>query len=244
MVDFINMVEVFSSIQGEGQYVGCRQVFVRLAGCNLQCIYCDTPTSRAISDSCRIEQTPGKRDFFIFDNPFMLSELVNKINNLLVHPHHSVSFTGGEPLCQADALNQVISGIKGKIYIETNGTLPKELKKIINNIDIVSMDIKMPDVTGSELWDVHKEFLKIAADKEVFVKLVVTGTTQKQFFEKAVELVTSVNRKIPLILQPVTPINGCIPILPEEVLELQSLALKSLDIVKVIPQTHKFIDQL
>ena len=34
--------EIFSSIQGEGKYVGCRQLFIRLIGCNMDCPYCDT----------------------------------------------------------------------------------------------------------------------------------------------------------------------------------------------------------
>ena len=37
-----NIIEIFSSIQGEGKYVGYRQVFIRFSGCNLHCTYCDT----------------------------------------------------------------------------------------------------------------------------------------------------------------------------------------------------------
>ena len=40
------IIEVFSSIQGEGLLIGRRQIFVRFAGCNLNCNYCDTPESR------------------------------------------------------------------------------------------------------------------------------------------------------------------------------------------------------
>ncbi|MEM4195978.1 MAG: 7-carboxy-7-deazaguanine synthase QueE, partial [Methanothermobacter sp.] len=40
------IMEVFSSIQGEGLLLGKRQIFIRFAGCNLNCSYCDTPESR------------------------------------------------------------------------------------------------------------------------------------------------------------------------------------------------------
>ncbi|MBF0512255.1 MAG: 7-carboxy-7-deazaguanine synthase QueE, partial [Candidatus Omnitrophica bacterium] len=40
-----SIVEIFRSIQGEGKYVGTSQVFVRFGGCNLRCVWCDTPGS-------------------------------------------------------------------------------------------------------------------------------------------------------------------------------------------------------
>ena len=43
-----NVVEIFSGIQGEGIHVGRRQIFLRLAGCNLRCDYCDQPEARRI----------------------------------------------------------------------------------------------------------------------------------------------------------------------------------------------------
>jgi len=45
------LIEVFSSIQGEGRYVGQPQVFLRLAGCPLRCRWCDTPRSWVVSDA-------------------------------------------------------------------------------------------------------------------------------------------------------------------------------------------------
>ncbi|GBG56145.1 7-carboxy-7-deazaguanine synthase [Sporomusaceae bacterium FL31] len=244
MTNAINLVEVFSSIQGEGEYVGCRQVFVRLAGCNLQCNYCDTPTSRQIPDTCRIEGNAGQRDFIEVANPMNPEALAAVINGLLDKPHHSVSFTGGEPLCQAEALNQVAGKIKGKTYLETNGTLPVELEKVIDNIDIISMDIKLPVTTGCPLWEEHRQFLELALAKNVFVKLVIDAGIDIDHFDQAVHLVAAVSTEIPLILQPVTPINDCKAIDPDQVIELQSRALNILKNVKVIPQTHKFLGQL
>ena len=54
------LIEVFSSIQGEGLLVGCRQIFLRFALCNLDCDYCDTPF--APQAACRIEDAPGARE--------------------------------------------------------------------------------------------------------------------------------------------------------------------------------------
>jgi len=42
---YADIAEIFSSIQGEGLYVGRRQIFIRFCGCNLNCRYCDTETS-------------------------------------------------------------------------------------------------------------------------------------------------------------------------------------------------------
>ena len=41
-----HLVEVFSSFQGEGLYVGQRQLFIRFAGCNLRCRFCDTEAAQ------------------------------------------------------------------------------------------------------------------------------------------------------------------------------------------------------
>ena len=56
-----NLIEVFSSIQGEGKYVGCRQLFVRFSGCNLNCQYCDTTFSHNNFEKCKIEKVAGQR---------------------------------------------------------------------------------------------------------------------------------------------------------------------------------------
>lgn len=240
----VNIVEIFSSIQGEGQFVGYRQVFVRLAGCNLKCAFCDTSSSREMVSIGQIEKTAGKRDFQAISNPISITDASTYINNLLSVPHHSISFTGGEPLCQAKAMIEIIPKIKGRIYLETNGTLPDELELVLPYIDIISMDIKLPSIIEREMWQQHRRFLYLATARSVFVKVVITNKTNQEEFNQAVELIAEIDKNIPLIIQPVTPIHDCEGVTPDRVLLWQEKALTVLNDVRVIPQTHKFIGQL
>ncbi len=240
----MDIVEVFSSIQGEGRYVGYRQVFVRLAGCNLVCAYCDTPASRKPAADGWVEGTPGGRDFFPVANPVPVAALAGYVNRLLRAPHHSVSLTGGEPLCQAAALAELAPKLAGRLYLETNGTMPDELATVLSRIDIVSMDIKLPSTCGRELWAEHGRFLRLAAARELFVKIVLTAATGDEEFHRALALVAAVDRRIPVVLQPVSPVNNVAGIAPEAVLRLLAKALDMVDDVRVIPQTHKMMGQL
>ncbi len=62
--DQLLVTEVFSAIQGEAALVGQRQVFLRLTGCNIRCAYCDQPEAlERRPGPCRIEHTPGRRDW-------------------------------------------------------------------------------------------------------------------------------------------------------------------------------------
>jgi len=240
-----NIIEIFSSIQGEGKYVGCRQVFVRFAGCNATCKYCDTMTSRKSSvTKAQIEESPGSRRFMSVDNPIEPLQLLGYITNLYDHKHHSVSFTGGEPLCHSTALSLFLPMFRGIKYLETNGTLPDELEKVLPHIDIISMDIKLPSVAGKNYWEEHRNFLRIAKQREVFVKIVISGETNDAEFDTAIQLIAEIDNNIPVILQPVTPINSCKSVAPERVLFLHDKASVQLNDLRVIPQTHKYIGQM
>lgn len=239
-----NLIEIFSSIQGEGIYVGYRQIFVRFSGCNLCCAYCDTKTSHDPKDFCLIEQTPGVRDFMRLKNPIDTFKVLEAIRRLAVLPHHSVSITGGEPLCSVDFLEKLLPNLKMKVFLETNGTLPDHLVRIIDFVDIISMDIKMPSIAKSMYWEEHKKFLQIAHRKEVYVKIVVGEETTEDEFWTAVQMVCETDPAIPLVIQPVTPIQGLKAPAPEKILTLQELALQLLSDVRAIPQTHKYMGQL
>ena len=243
----VNLVEVFSSIQGEGLFVGCRQVFVRLAGCNISCSYCDTQESFLAPSQARIETQPGERIFRHASNPMPVEDVVDAVALLCRSSHHSISITGGEPLLQPTAIRALsnLRSTQAKIFLETNGTLPEVLKEVIDAVDIISMDIKLPEVlAGQNYWFDHADFLRVAATKEVYVKIVIAGNSLLPEFLCAVDLIASVNQEIPLILQPVTPVLNTPTPSPNMLLQWQGLALDKLSTVRVIPQTHKLLGVL
>jgi organic radical activating enzyme len=179
------IAEVFESIQGEGIYLGEKQLFVRFFGCNLNCKFCDT-----------------KLNHFVEYEP---QELFVKLK-LYPDSYHSVSFTGGEPLLQKDFLKEILAltqqaGFKN--YLETNGTLPEALGEVIDYLDIVAMDLKLPSSTAlADYWQPHSEFLKIASSKETFLKAVICKSTKEKDLKVALELIKEVNKFAILVLQP------------------------------------------
>ena len=237
-----NIIEIFSSIQGEGKYVGCRQIFVRLSNCNLKCIYCDTNCNadnfyKVLDASGNVIET--------FKNPATphnVAAVINKIVDADGAPPQAVSFTGGEPLLHTQFIKEIAELIDYKIFLESNGTLYNELAAIIDCIDIISMDIKLPSVVGKNLFKEHQRFMEIAKNKDLYIKIVITGETTQEEFLMAIKIVADVSKDILLILQPVTPVGSVKPAAIEQLLSFQALALKYLSDVRIIPQTHKMMN--
>ncbi|MGV3525161.1 MAG: 7-carboxy-7-deazaguanine synthase QueE [Candidatus Sericytochromatia bacterium] len=244
------LVEVFSAIQGEGPIVGTRQIFVRFLGCHLSCAYCDTPATHTKQRQCRVEQTPGLRDFSLLANPVPLPTLLAQLRQLERFPglHDSISLTGGEPLQHIKTLKALIPELKKdfRLYLETDGILADNLAQVVDQLDQIGMDIKIPSATLLQpYWEEHRRFLAIAARREVFVKVVLTRETTEAELDESLAIVREVDARIPLILQPVTP-YGVVrhPPSPEQVLAWQARAKQVLKHVRVIPQTHKMIGQI
>lgn len=219
--------EIFFSYQGEGPYQGAPQVFVRFSGCNLNCIYCDTDYS-----SCKIYTKENLLD------QVKLAEGGNEI--------HSISITGGEPLCQSDFLKDFLPLLKKegyKIYLETNGVLYNELEPLLPYIDIVSMDIKLPSSTGvKSFWEEHDKFLRTAIQKNIFVKIVASDDTSIEDWQNAVSIISNADTGILLVIQPVSPNGRCKGPSEEKIIKFKSLAREKLAAVEVRGQLHKMLN--
>ena len=242
-----HLFEIFDSIQGEGPLVGERQIFIRFSGCNLACAYCDTE-ARSIAQKCRVEETPGKGDFKYFDNPLSVEEIVAMVKAKLGSRriHHSIALTGGEPLLQVDFLKEflpVVRELKIPIYLETNGVLSDRLSEVIDLIDSIAFDIKLPSATGlSDYSEEHKKALKIAAQQEVFVKIVYTKDSKALEIDKAAHLIASIDSKLLLVLQSASPSKNNKHLPPFDLgLAMLAVAKRSLTNVRLIPQLHKFL---
>ena len=125
--------EIFPSIDGEANYFhqGRTSVFIRFAGCNCKCVYCDAVKAQTYSGA-RIMTT---------------EEIYQDVDR---HGIRKVTMTGGEPLLQEDALRELCSKFAANGYmvtIETNGT--KMVDTFLLARAAIVMDYKLP-FTGEE----------------------------------------------------------------------------------------------
>lgn len=143
----MRVVEIFYSIQGEGKFTGTPSVFIRLAGCNLKCDFCDTNHST-----------------YIHLNEDEIVEEVQK------YTARHIVITGGEPLLQlnAELLNK-LHNIGKYVQVETNGTVAID-KDLASKIDWITCspkndytknaDIKVPRVDEIKVVYVGQDLSK------------------------------------------------------------------------------------
>jgi organic radical activating enzyme len=249
-----NLVEIFSSVQGEGVHVGVSTLFVRFGECDLRCRWCDTPHSWTLAKTARLESERGTGDFREVANPVPLSQLIAAAEALGLPSHRFVSFTGGEPLLQPEPLVSLARAFRERgprIHLETHGLHADALAEVLPVIDVVSMDWKLAsDVRRADdrksgpiedFHTAHAEFLRVALGApEVMVKVVVTPATSDEEIDAMTHCILGVSREVPVIVQPVTPCGGvrAAPS-PQRLLELLSRLERSLPTVRLIPQTHR-----
>lgn len=175
--------EVFSSYQGEGIFVGMPQIFVRFTLCHMRCHYCDSPQTFHKTNTASIEMAPYSGIVKHVPNPISIRSAIELIRQLSQKAAcHSITFTGGEPLLQLEALATLANESKNTLnlttFLETSGTLPHLLEKTIPYIDIYSLDIKPPSCAGvKSSWPEIEACISIAAQKELVVKIVITDNS-------------------------------------------------------------------
>jgi 7-carboxy-7-deazaguanine synthase len=220
--------EIFLSYQGEGPFAGSRQLFVRFYGCNLDCDYCDTDIESYRS----------------FNKDSLLGKILDFDDD-----YNELAITGGEPLLYADFLAQFLTLYrthrKYPVFLETNGTLPEELAKVIDLVDIVSMDFKLPSSTLVDIdpWPAHRKFAEIASKKELIIKAVITENTTIDDIKKMAEIIQGLKPSVSVVLQPVTPVKDSVKAPDEEMVTYFSKYLEkriARDVL-VLGQIHKFM---
>lgn len=224
-----DILEIFSSVQGEGPFMGVKQIFIKFARCNTSCEFCD------------VESPFPPKDFSVNKLLSIVKQIYENSGS-----HHSVSLTGGEPLLYKEYLKTFLPGLKVmtdlKIYLDTNGTLPDFLKEVIDFVDIIAMDFKLPSSTGTRAyWQEHKDFLKIANTKNCFVKIVITNQTKTSDVQKAIDIIHGVDKDLLLILQPVWPIRDIKRVRKSLLFDYLFLAEKKLKNTRIMPQMHKVL---
>ena len=156
----MKVVEIFKSLQGEGRAQGQVATFLRLAGCNLNCAWCDTQYARSADAGTEMST----------------EEVIRQITTL---DCRRICVTGGEPLVQKEKLIPLLEILAGKDYeisIETNGTIG--FSELLSYATIC-MDVKCP--SSGEISDLT---LLTNLREEDVVKFVISDEEDLSYAEK------------------------------------------------------------
>ena len=239
----MNVIEIFSSIDGEGSRQGLLTTFLRLHDCNIRCSYCDTTYSYGI-DSIFTEMTVAE-----------VADVIESLGN------HRITITGGEPLLQEAAVVELIdelnrrkaetmqdntSGQAGStciididkfdkremlnnsLYdfnIETNGTIIPSFHR--DNVWF-TYDYKTPSSLAEESMNI--DIFKVATERDL-IKFVVGSLEDLDCMRRIIS-------KYPTVAQIyVSPVWGQI----EAVLIIDYMKEYNLQNVRFQLQIHKFV---
>ena len=173
----LQVSEIFYSIQGESTFAGLPCVFIRLAGCNLDCYYCDTGYARAGGEDLSQE------------------EILSRVEE---YGCPLVEITGGEPLIQEEAFGLIEELVSRgfRVLVETNGTVDIGG---LHPAAVAIMDIKCPGSgeTGKIRWD---NLEQLRPDDEL--KFVLSSRRDYLWARKVIREKIEPGREI--LLSPVT----------------------------------------
>ena len=153
----MRIAEIFHSIQGEGSLVGVPSVFVRTSGCNLRCVWCDTPYTSWHPEG----------------DDWTLERILAAVD---AYPARHVVVTGGEPMIAREIV-ELTRGLRARgrhITIETAGTVFAPVE-----CDLMSISPKLANSTPAGEWEQRHERLRI--QPEVVRRLMTDYDYQLKF---------------------------------------------------------------
>lgn len=229
--------EIFTSIEGEGIFVGKKTLFIRLSGCHLKCRWCDTKYALPLDSG----------------TDYQIDEIKDLITKELRPFTYKVNFTGGEPLLQTEAVIELADFIKKqtnlKTYIESSCFDSELFSKVLPYIDICKIEFKTDDSNVVEdqeydnllLSEIKCLELAVESNKATYIKIVVTNSTNLESFKN---LVYNISKKIKpsdilgFIIQPSFGIDQ--PTV-NKLLDTYDIVQPMFPEVRIIPQLHKEI---
>ncbi len=219
-----NLVEIFAeTIQGEGRFIGRKEILIRFHGCPLHCKWCDTRYSRQQPPKVVPIIQSNHQIIDRISNPVTFENLAEWILNQWDDSFHCVSLTGGEPLEHTSFIKNLIEKTeeKGiKYHLESAGFPSDRFKEIVPYITYPKVDFKPSDSLAhlqiQELWNAEIQCLEYAQEinRAISLKIVLTDETP---FGDIRWLRDQLNKRLEpefqklklwITLQPVTPIKN------------------------------------
>lgn len=160
----MRIAEVYSSIQGEGQFAGTPSVFVRTTGCNLRCWFCDTPFTSWNPEGPHI----------------VLAELLQQVRAFGIE---HVVLTGGEPLLQPDAvpLCEQLLAAGHFVTIETAGTVFRPAPANLMSISPKLANSSPARIGSAQATRWQQRHEQIRSNPEVISRLIESAEYQFKF---------------------------------------------------------------
>jgi 7-carboxy-7-deazaguanine synthase len=229
--------EIFTSIEGEGIFVGKKTMFIRLSGCHLKCRWCDTKYALPL-DSGTDYQIDEIKDLIIKElRPFT----------------YKVNFTGGEPLLQTEAVIELADFIKKqtnlKTYMESSCFDSELFSKVLPYIDICKIEFKTDDsnVVEDEEYDnlllneIRCLELAVESNKVTYIKIVVTNSTNLESFKNLVYKISKRIKPSDILGFIIQPSFGIDQPTVNKLLDTYDIVEPMFPEVRIIPQLHKDI---
>lgn len=167
------------------EYPGKMSLVIFTGGCNLQCLYCHNPEMIQGGNEVSIEK--------IKENIIKSLDFVD-----------SVVITGGEPLMQVEAVEEILKFSKSmglKTKLDTNGCFPERLQKIIKLLDYVALDIKAPfgkykEITGSAVGEDVKKSMDACIKENIYLECRTTYVPSLLHIEDVIEIAKNVKADV------------------------------------------------